>query len=361
MYRRLLHESPSTLSSSEEVIIAFPETKPIDEVKTIIALPKVDGEFFEDISDVSNVVIGRDVADQLSEFVTCITAMYGSCPFHNFEHASNVTMSVVKLLSQINDLDPLTQFACALSALVHDAEHSGVPNTQLATENAQIATTYGSKSIAEQNSFDLAWGLLMNSNYAELRAAIYSNGTELKQLRQVMINSVMATDILDKELHAERTIRWQHALPTNYHDEETSNGKATAIIENVMQASDVVHTMQHWEIYRKWNEHYFTECYMAYKQGRAEKNPAEMWYEVELDFFDSIVIPLARNLKLCGAFGVKTDEYLVYATKNRRQWESRGREVVTEMVNNQSKIPENEATQKKCIMWLDTLDQSSTQ
>lgn len=67
---------------------------------------------------------------------------YRNNPFHNFEHASHVTMSVVKLLSRIvaPDLDqgrrteiehPLTQFACVYAALIHDVEPTGVPNTRL--------------------------------------------------------------------------------------------------------------------------------------------------------------------------------------------------------------------------------------
>lgn len=74
---------------------------------------------------------------------------YNDNSFHNFKHASHVTMSVTKLLSRIvapsdifdNDWyentnddiastlhdhtygitsDPLTQFACVFSALIHD-------------------------------------------------------------------------------------------------------------------------------------------------------------------------------------------------------------------------------------------------
>ena len=74
---------------------------------------------------------------------------YNENSFHSFEHASHVTMSVVKLMSRIvaprNELsstreencqqdlaatlhdhtygitsDPLTQFACVISALIHD-------------------------------------------------------------------------------------------------------------------------------------------------------------------------------------------------------------------------------------------------
>ena len=43
------------------------------------------------------------------------------------------------------------------------------------------------------------------------------------------------------------------------------------------QASDIAHTMQHWHIYRKWNERLFEEMNTAFLQGRAEKDPAEFW------------------------------------------------------------------------------------
>lgn len=57
--------------------------------------------------------------------------------------------------------DPLTQFACVFSALIHDCDHSGVPNAQLLKEGANLADRYKGKSPAEQNSVDLAWNLLM--------------------------------------------------------------------------------------------------------------------------------------------------------------------------------------------------------
>jgi len=50
--------------------------------------------------------------------------------------------------------------------------------------------------------------------------------------------------------------------------------------------SDISHTMQHWHIYIKWNERFFHEMYLAYKQGRIDKDPSESWYAGEIGFFD---------------------------------------------------------------------------
>ena len=38
------------------------------------------------------------------------------------------------------------------------------------------------------------------------------------------------------------------------------NGKATIVIERLIQASDVSHTMQHWCIYNDRTERFFFEC-----------------------------------------------------------------------------------------------------
>jgi 3'5'-cyclic nucleotide phosphodiesterase len=274
--------------------------------------------------------------------------------------------------------DPLTQFACVFSALIHDVDHSGVPNAQLVLEKNELAERYHSKSVAEQNSIDLAWNLLMQPEYQELRHMICGTKTELLRFRQLVVNTVLATDIMDPELKDIRNVRWLKAFlghgessvgsivedndadttneaftnkakdsnitsNNNCHDElskapnltkltvDQVNRKATIVIEHMIQASDVSHTMQHWHIYRKWNERYFVECYDAYLNGRMTTDPSITWYEGELGFYDYYIIPLAKKLKECGVFGVSSYEYLQYATNNRAEWASRGKEIVAEM------------------------------
>jgi len=149
----------------------------IDEVAEIITLPNFNAKAAAMQENPESVNLPRQVVDQLYDYVSNIAAIYNDNPFHNFEHASHVTMSVVKLLSRIvapSDIegdenmaetgktlhdhtygitsDPLTQFACVFSALIHDADHSGVPNAQLVKESTHIAKYYNGKSVAEQNS-----------------------------------------------------------------------------------------------------------------------------------------------------------------------------------------------------------------
>jgi class 3 adenylate cyclase len=342
----------------------------LDEVKEIIELPEFDAAASRNQDGLASIELESTVATQLHEYVSCIAAMYKMNPFHNFEHASHVTMSVVKLLgriiapkkqeigpeesralgeqtretvlSSLHDhtygitSDPLTQFACVFAALIHDVDHPGVPNTQLVKENVDIATAYQGKSVAEQNSVDLAWNMFMEERFSDLRRTLCSTDEEMRRFRQLVVNSVMATDIMDRDLKALRDGRWGKAFQETPNKLEPArnavNRKATIVIEHLIQASDIAHTMQHWHIYRKWNERLFEEMYEAYLNGRAEKDPSEFWYQGEIGFFDFYIIPLAKKLDECGVFGVSSNEYLSYATKNRKEWEDKGKEIVADML-----------------------------
>jgi len=368
----------------------------LEEVKEVIALPEFDPKAAREQEDPQTVELHPTAVAQLHDYVVAISYLYHDNAFHNFDHASHVTMSVIKLLSRIvfspptdhkgtrrsamknkrqkaaanmHDntygitSDPLTQFACVFSALIHDVDHRGVPNGQLAVENLKLATLYKNKSLAEQNSVDLAWDLLMDDRYSELRKAIYCNESEQKRFRSLVVNAVMATDIMDRDLKNLRNARWDKAFNENVsssgiasenlsssshgekslHGEKTDtrediNRKATIVIEHLMQASDVAHTMQHWHIYRKWNERLFQEMYSAYKSGRAETDPSTFWYKGEIGFFDYYIIPLAKKVKDCGVFGVSSDEYLNYAMQNRDEWTLKGESIVAEMVQKKSKL-----------------------
>jgi hypothetical protein len=220
------------------------------------------------------------------------------------------------------------------SALIHDVDHSGVSNGQLSNEDPEMAERFEIRSVAEQNSVEVGWELLMEPQFAELAQCIF----ELTRFRQLLVNLILATDIFDKDMKTTRNTRWDKVFHSELNDEAESrtkfrNLKATIVIEHVIQAADVAHTMQHWQIYSKWNERLFSEMYVAYKAGRSEKDPSEGWYGGELWFFDNYVIPLARKLEECGVFGVASEESLNYALENRAEWAVKGKDIVKRMIS----------------------------
>lgn len=339
-----------------EIAILSAHDMPLKEVRDIIILPKFDAKTQRNLMNSHDIQLSSEVISQLRTYVHSLAGRYRENPFHNFEHASHVTMSVSKLLSRIvapdidvedGDLasnlhdhtygitsDPLTQFAVVISALVHDVDHVGIPNFLLAKENPRLASQYENQSVAEQNSVDIAWDTLMEPQYAELRSCIYTDTDELLRFRQLVATTVLATDIFDKNLSDLRKKRWEMAFANAAEAPNTPedvNRKATIVIEHLIQASDVAHTMQHWHVYQKWNERLYEEMLHAYKTGRWDRNPTPGWYEGELGFFDNYVIPLAKKLKDCGVFGVSSDEYLTYALQNRSEWASKGQDIVMKM------------------------------
>eukprot|EP00934_Nitzschia_sp_Nitz4_P003177 Nitzschia sp. Nitz4//scaffold52_size167869//51633//56242//NITZ4_002269-RA/size167869-snap-gene-0.210-mRNA-1//1//CDS//3329554014//3167//frame0 len=332
-----------------------------EEVSESIELPKFDPKAARARARPSSVEMSLDVVNELRDYVRTIASRYRDNPFHNFAHASHVSLSASKLVSRIvkpddvdyhrksvkaiaSDLhqytfgitsDPLTQFAIAFSTLIHDVDHSGVSNFQRNEEEPELAAKFKNRSVAEQNSIDIAWNLLMSSKYTNLQHALFHTEEDVRRFRQLLVNLVMATDIFEKDGKKARNLRWNKVFHSNIVDAllnpEYRNLKATIVIEHIIQAADVSHTMQHWQVYSRWNERLFQEMYRAFEDGRSTNDPSKGWYKGELGFFDNYVIPLARKLEECGVFGVTSDECLNYALENRREWEAKGEKIVAEM------------------------------
>ena len=247
---------------SPDFTVKIEEGKTVrDEVVENIELPKYRKDIVK--TDPETIDLGEKVEHQLRDYVTTIESLYHENPFHSFKHASNVCTNAHKMLTSIVDdemgartANPLTQFAVVFSALIHDVDHAGISNMQLIKEKPNIAHLYRNKSVAEQNSVDLAWNLLMEPCYEALQDTIFSNNEEFKRFRNIVVNVVMSTDIFDKDLNADRTSRWLSAFDvdsrTQQMDPETeANLKATLIVEHSMQISDIMHCVQHFHSYAR--------------------------------------------------------------------------------------------------------------
>ena len=129
--------------------------------------------------------------------------------------------------------DPLTVFACVFAALCHDIGHRGISNAALAKEAPELRERFSGKSIAEQNSFDLAWSTLLLPSYDKLRETIFGTEEELERFRSLTANALIATgtsrsmalrrihvsitshsmtDIFDTNLARGRRQRWEMAF-----------------------------------------------------------------------------------------------------------------------------------------------------
>ena len=87
----------------------------------------------------------------------------------------------------------------------------------------------------------------MDGRFDNLRGTICATRDEQIRFRQLVVNTVMATDICDKELGAARKARWARAFnleddngsEERYRESATAavNRKATIVIEHLIQVS----------------------------------------------------------------------------------------------------------------------------
>ena len=107
---------------------------------------------------------------------------------------------------------------------------------------------------------------------------------------------------------------------------------ATVVLECILQAADVAHMMQHWQTYTKFNQKLHAERLAARDQvpddTDSHSTTVELWYQGELQFFDSTVLPLTDRLQHCGVFGSYSSEFQNWAHQNRQAWQAQGKALV---------------------------------
>lgn len=216
-----------------------------------------------------------------------------------------------------------------LAALLHDAGHEG--GGTVVCHNGNDKPT---DSPAVGKSLFL---LLEDSEYSDFRATICPDVVSCRRFHQLLRDAIGATKAFDANL-PNRFLEHNGAEGVANSSSATAENKSvtenpgTVAMEALMQASDVLHTMQPWAVYRDWNERLFAEHYQAFKEGRSEVDPSGVWFKAEIAFLDFHILPLAKRLQACGAFGRLGDECYGFAKANRLAWRLKGPSAVNDMI-----------------------------
>ena len=264
---------------------------------------------------------------------------------------------------------PLLQFATVFAAFIHDVDHVGVPNRQLIQEGNQLAILYNDQSVAEQHSIYVALSTLSEDRFSDFYKMVAPTSVDRILFRRLVIDMVLCTDIASPSRLQIGMSKWKSAFetptevvnpPSRRHtiDFSTDEGslidlgikyalnlddrlvkespqglKVASILEQIMQAVDVAHTMQSWDIFVKWNTRLFIELNDAYVSGRGN-NPASNWFNGQIGFFDYYVIPLAKRLQQSGVFGIAGDSFVENAVNNKNRWQQDGLMIVNNILEN---------------------------
>mmetsp|Transcript_10996 Transcript_10996/g.17627 ORF Transcript_10996/g.17627 Transcript_10996/m.17627 type:complete len:595 (-) Transcript_10996:295-2079(-) len=174
--------------------------------------------------------VDEQVVEQLKKFVKTILSGYNDVPYHSFKHCYHVTASTNKLIDMVLHRvpgeippvtygfrdDPLMQFALLFSALIHDVQHRGIPNRQLAMEDDELAIKYNDQSIAENQSLYLGFSELLKSDYEKLRFVIFPQREDYRRFRAACVDLVLSTDIASPERSQINKSKWKEAFGDPY-------------------------------------------------------------------------------------------------------------------------------------------------
>jgi hypothetical protein len=108
-------------------------------------------------------------------------------------------------------------------------------------EQHPIAVSYDGLSPLEQHLFNLAFELLMEDDFSNLRTSLYDTQEEFHRFRQLCINCVIATDIFDKDLKSFREDKWNSMFASessSLKDEEVWHCKGNHSIEYIIRLSE---------------------------------------------------------------------------------------------------------------------------
>ena len=142
----------------------------------------------------------------------------------------------------------MARFAVVFASLVHDVDHTGFPNARLVAECDPLAVQYGNRSVAEKRSIAVAWDVLMEDRFRDLRRAIFVDADEMRRFKALLVRAVLATDIADEDASTRFRRRWRTAFrPSEGETLDWARARplrATLVLEQIVQASDVAHAMQ---------------------------------------------------------------------------------------------------------------------
>lgn len=114
-------------------------------------------------------------------------------------------------------------------------------------------------------------------------------------------------------------------------EDDTDELKAAVVLETMMTAADVAHNLQGYEQMVIWSGRLFLELRKAYVQGRGG-NPEYRWFENQIGFLESYLLPLARRLEDTGVFGDVGSKFTTIVEANRDAWLAEGQEVTEAII-----------------------------
>jgi len=120
---------------------------------------------------------------------------------------------------------------------------------------------------------------------------------------------------------------------------------ASVVLEQLLKAADVAPNMQGWDQLGKWSGRLFFELMDSFQDGRGE-DPRQGWFQNQITFLESYMLPLARRLNATQVFGDDIGPMFGHIVEeNRDQWIADGVALTAQVTQNW--IQQNESSRSQ--------------
>ncbi|XP_054826721.1 dual specificity calcium/calmodulin-dependent 3',5'-cyclic nucleotide phosphodiesterase 1A-like [Eublepharis macularius] len=211
--------------------------------------------------------------------------------YHNAIHAADVTQTVHSILLHTGTMHWFTDLeilAIFFSAIVHDYEHPGTTNNFHIQTKSEAALLYNDTSVLENHHLSAAYQLVQKPEFN-----ILANLTpeEWREMRQLVIKTILATDMSCHFQHMKNTLRGL---------QQQERLDRSTVMSTIVHVADISHPAKPWELHQRWvaalMEEFFKQGAMEIQLGlpisplcdRETTNIAES----EIAFIDVIVKPV---------------------------------------------------------------------
>lgn len=357
-HRDIDDDSHRQMLWEEQELSYTPEGSALDEaryIEELLAAPTGTAKPVQQWnSRVDSIQLDGEVLGELAEFVEALCGLFiNKNPYHCLDHACYQLVSMNRILEERilnctdehNDVyaqlanDPLAQWALLLASFVSGVDNPGVSNAYLVEAEPEMAEHFNNHCLIEQNAIDTMWDVLFESSDTNhlVRAFCPKGLEDLKRFRLLFVHAVLSSNIdLEEDIFAaDQDNRWARLVETcqaTPPDLKNNNLATLVMLEQLMQTSSMVQSVQPWEFFLKWTERAFRESYLAYIVGKEFQDPCRCWYDKVRQSLEGCTIPLARRLHTRAVYGDDYEDFANMALRNLRKWESNGPSILVEMI-----------------------------
>lgn len=184
-------------------------------------------------------------------------------PYHNNMHACDVLQTTHYFISKtglVNWLTDLEIFACLMSALIHDFDHSGTTNTFHVNSATELALLYNDRAVLENHHVSAFFKLICDNTGDKGSVNIFNNmqKTDYREFRNLIIDMVLHTDMSQ---HFSQLKAMQKALLQS-HNAETSSFDKNKVLCLLVHSCDVSHPSKRWDIHHQWTSRCMEEFFV---------------------------------------------------------------------------------------------------